>query len=152
MSQRVLRSRSAENVMKEIIEVVKYRGGGPLSINFTDPNFMGNPKEVDRLCDLLLKHNLNVTFHALLRADFMARNPKIVKKMCDAGILWYEMGIESPNMKDLKSTKKVSLLSFIGRRFGIFMKTVVMRVVLLLLVFLIKRRKRLDCFRFMLRR
>jgi len=106
MSQRVLRSRSAENVMNEIIEVVKYRGGGPLSINFTDPNFMGNPKEVDRLCDLLLKHNLNVTFHALLRADFMARNPKIVKKMCDAGILWYEMGIESPNMKDLKSTKK----------------------------------------------
>jgi anaerobic magnesium-protoporphyrin IX monomethyl ester cyclase len=106
MSQRQLRCRSPENVMKEIIEIVNSRDGRPVNIMFTDPNFIGYPDRVSRLCDLLLESKLNVRFHAILRPNIMATQPELVKKMCDAGILWYEMGIESPNLKDLKQTKK----------------------------------------------
>jgi radical SAM superfamily enzyme YgiQ (UPF0313 family) len=45
-------------------------------------------------------------FCALVRADAMATHPQLVKKMCQVGIRRFEMGIESPNVKDLKSTKK----------------------------------------------
>jgi radical SAM superfamily enzyme YgiQ (UPF0313 family) len=106
MSHGRLRCRSPENVMEEILEVAKYHRGRPLFIIITDPNFMGNPKRVERLCDLLQEHDLNIEFCAMVRPDCMARNPETVKKMCDTGILWFEMGIESPNPEDLKSTKK----------------------------------------------
>jgi radical SAM superfamily enzyme YgiQ (UPF0313 family) len=106
MSSGCLRCRSPENVMKEILEMVEYHQRKSLSVIFADPNFMGNPSGVDRLCDLLMEHDLSIEFCALVRADAMAKYPEIVKKMCRAGILNFEMGIESPNSKDLKSTRK----------------------------------------------
>jgi hypothetical protein len=92
--------------MKEILEMTEYHERRPLNVVFADPNFMGNPNRVNRLCDLLMEHDLNIEFCALVRADAMAKSPEIVKKMCGAGIIKFEMGIESPNSKDLKSTKK----------------------------------------------
>lgn len=106
MSQGCLRSRSPENVMKELLEMAEYHKRKPVNVMFADPNFMGNPKQVDSLCDLLMDHDLNMEFCALVRADAMATRPQIVKKMCQVGIRRFEMGIESPNSKDLKSTKK----------------------------------------------
>lgn len=106
MSQGRLRCRSPENVIEETLEMVRYHEGNPLSVVFTDPNFMGNPERVGRLCDLLKERGLDIKFSAIVRSDYMARNPEIVKKMCEAGIISFEMGIESPNHKDLKSTKK----------------------------------------------
>jgi len=106
MNQGRLRCRSPENVMEEIQEMVRYHEGNPLNVIFADPNFIGNPERVSHLCDLLQKHDLDITFSAMVRADHMARNPEIVKKMCEAGIISFEMGIESPNPEDLKSTKK----------------------------------------------
>jgi radical SAM superfamily enzyme YgiQ (UPF0313 family) len=106
MNHGCLRCRSPENVMKEILEMVEYHEGRSLCAIFADPNFMGNPNRVNRLCELLMDHDLNTEFCALVRPDAMAKNPEIVKKMCLAGILKFEMGIESPNSKDLKSIKK----------------------------------------------
>jgi radical SAM superfamily enzyme YgiQ (UPF0313 family) len=106
MSNGCLRCRSPENVMDEILEMTKYHQGKPMHVMFADPNFMGNPLGVDRLCDLLMEHDLKIEFGALVRADAMAKYPEIVKKMCSVGILKFEMGIESPNAKDLKSTRK----------------------------------------------
>jgi radical SAM superfamily enzyme YgiQ (UPF0313 family) len=100
------RCRSPENVMKEILEVAKFHGNKPVNVMFSDPNFIGNPKNVERLCDLLIERDLNLEFGALVRADMMANNPQVVRKMCQAGIVKFEMGIESPNVKDLKSTRK----------------------------------------------
>jgi radical SAM superfamily enzyme YgiQ (UPF0313 family) len=106
MSQGCLRTRSPENVMQELLEMSEYHNGKPVNVMFADPHFMGNPKQVDRLCDLMMEHDLNMEFCALVRADAMAAHPDIVKKMCKVGIRRFEMGIESPNAKDLKSTKK----------------------------------------------
>jgi len=78
-----------------------------ISVMFADPNFIGHPRNVERLCDLLIEHDdLNIEFGALVRADMMANNPRTVQKMCQANIAKFEMGIESPNAKDLQSTKK----------------------------------------------
>jgi radical SAM superfamily enzyme YgiQ (UPF0313 family) len=106
MSQGCLRTRSPENVIKELMDMSEYHKGKPVNVMFADPHFMGNPKQVDRLCDLMSEHDLNMEFCALVRADAMAAHPEIVKKMCQVGIRRFEMGIESPNAKDLKSTKK----------------------------------------------
>ncbi len=106
MSDGCSRCRSPENVMKEILEMAEFHENKPVSVMFADPNFIGNSRQVERLCDLLMEHDLNIEFGALVRADMMANNPQVVRKMCQAGIVKFEMGIESPNVKDLQSTKK----------------------------------------------
>jgi radical SAM superfamily enzyme YgiQ (UPF0313 family) len=106
MSVGCSRSRSPENVMEEILELAKFHANKPVNVMFADPNFIGNPKNVERLCDLIMERDLNLEFGALVRADMMANNPQVVSKMCQAGIVKFEMGIESPNVKDLKSTRK----------------------------------------------
>jgi radical SAM superfamily enzyme YgiQ (UPF0313 family) len=106
MSVGCSRCRSPENVMKEILEMAKFHANKPVSVMFADPNFIGYPRQVDRLCDLLMEHDLNIEFGALVRADAIANHPQVVRKMCQAGIVKFEMGIESPNVKDLQSTKK----------------------------------------------
>jgi len=106
MSKGRLRCRSAENVLEEIFEIERFHNGKTVSVIIADPNFMGNSARVERLCDLMQEHDLNMEFCALVRTDNMAKNPKIVKKMCQVGICYFEMGIESPNPKDLNTTKK----------------------------------------------
>ncbi len=100
------RFRSPENVMKELLEIVSFHKGRPLSILVTDPNFMGSPKRIERLCDLLHQYKLDITFSVLVRADSVVRNSELIKMMCENGILRYEMGIESPKAEDLKNIRK----------------------------------------------
>jgi radical SAM superfamily enzyme YgiQ (UPF0313 family) len=106
MNKGYQRFRSPENVMRELLEMESYHRGSPLYIFVTDPNFMGSPKRIDRLCDLLHEHQLDVRFSVLVRADSVVRNPELVAKMCENGILNYEIGIESPKAEDLRNMKK----------------------------------------------
>ncbi len=106
MSKSHLRNRAPEKVMDEILEMVGFHDGKPLSIEITDPHFMGRPRYVEQLCDLLAQNELDVKFIAKVRPDTMAKFPEIVRKMIAVGIDCFEMGIESPNKKDLESTSK----------------------------------------------
>ncbi|MCK4736043.1 MAG: radical SAM protein, partial [Methanophagales archaeon] len=106
MSKSQQRFRSPENIMKELLEIVSFHNGKPLQILATDPNFMGSPEIINSLCDLLQEHKLDVTFSVMARVDSIVKHPELVKKMCDAGILSYELGFESPNQKDLNKVKK----------------------------------------------
>ncbi len=106
MSKSHQRYRSPENVMAEILKIVEFHKGKPLSIEITDPQFMGRPKLVEQLCDMLAQHELDIKFISKVRPDMMAKFPEIVRKMIAVGIDSFEMGIESPNMKDLRSTLK----------------------------------------------
>jgi len=106
MSDNHQRYRSPENVMDEILEIVKFHNGKPMSIEVTDPHFMGKPKLVGQLCDLLSQHKLDIRFGVKVRPDSVAKHPDIVQKMIAIGVEGFEMGIESPNMKDIKSTSK----------------------------------------------
>ncbi len=100
------RYRSPENVMDEILEMVAFHDQKPLSIDVTDPNFLGRPERVEELCDLLSQHDLDIRFGVKVRADSVAKHPDIVRKMIAAGIEGFEMGMESPNAKDIESISK----------------------------------------------
>ena len=100
------RFRSPENVMRELLEIVSFHNGKPLQILVVDPNFMGDPERINRLCDLLHDYKLDIEFSVMTRVDSVARHPQLIKKMCDNGFLDYELGIESPNLKDLEDTCK----------------------------------------------
>jgi len=106
MSGNHQRYRSPENVMDEILEIVKFHDEKPISIEVTDPHFMGKPKLVEQLCDLLVPYDLDIRFGVKVRPDSVAKHPEIVRKMIAVGIDGFEMGIESPNMRDIKSTSK----------------------------------------------
>ena len=106
MSKGHQRYRSPENVMEEILEMVSFHDNKPISVDVTDPHFMGKPDLVERLCDLLAQHELDIRFGVKVRADSMAKHPDIVRKMIAVGIEGFEMGIESPNMKDIESVSK----------------------------------------------
>jgi magnesium-protoporphyrin IX monomethyl ester (oxidative) cyclase len=107
MNRGIQRFRSPGNVIDEILEIVSYHEGRSLDINIVDPNLLGNPKNIEKICDLLKRHKLDhLKFASLARVDTVAMNPRIVKKMCDVGITFFEMGIESQNMKDLNNVKK----------------------------------------------
>jgi anaerobic magnesium-protoporphyrin IX monomethyl ester cyclase len=106
MSKSHQRYRSPENVMKEILEIVSFHNNKPLAIDITDPHFMGKPELVERLCDLLAPHHLDIRFGVKVRADSVAKHPEIVRKMIAVGIEGFEMGIESPNQEDIRSTSK----------------------------------------------
>ncbi len=106
MSKSRQRFRSPENVMEELLEIVSFHNGKPLQILAVDPHFLGDLKRIDRFCDLLHEHQLDVRFSVMTRADAVARHPKLIKKMCDNRILGYEMGIESPNPRDLNNIRK----------------------------------------------
>jgi radical SAM superfamily enzyme YgiQ (UPF0313 family) len=106
MSKSHQRYRSPENVMKEILEIVSFHDQKPLSIDITDPHFMGSPEMVEKLCDLLAPHKLDIRFGVKVRADSVAKHPEIVRKMISVGIEGFEMGIESPNQEDIRSTAK----------------------------------------------
>jgi len=100
------RFRSPENVMAELLEIVSFHKGKPLRILVVDPNFIGDPERINRLCDLLNEHKMDITFSVMTRVDSVAKNPQLIKKMCEVGFLDYEVGIESPNLRDLKDTRK----------------------------------------------
>jgi radical SAM superfamily enzyme YgiQ (UPF0313 family) len=106
MSRGQQRFRSPENVMAELQEVAAYHGGKPLYLFVSDPNFMGSPTRIARLCSLLNEHKLDIRFSVLARVDSVVRNATLVREMCQNGILNYELGIESPKAEDLKGTRK----------------------------------------------
>jgi radical SAM superfamily enzyme YgiQ (UPF0313 family) len=106
MSRSVQRYRSHESVFKEIQEVYKFHNEEELVIIFGDPHFMGKPKLIEPLCDLLIEADMNILFTIMVRADSISKNPEIVKKMVKAGIVGYCMGIETPDQGGLNDTKK----------------------------------------------
>jgi len=111
MSKGLMRFRSPENILKELFEIMAFHNEKPLQIFVTDPHFMGDPKRIDHLCDLLQKHELNIVISVMTRVDSITRNPELIKKMCNSDILSYELGFESPNQKDLNDVKKGITLS-----------------------------------------
>lgn len=106
MNHGEVRVRSPENIMAELHEISRYHDGKPLKIFVTDPSFMSRPKIMDQLCDLLLQSGLDIHFSVMARVDSIVRNPKLVKKMCAAGIKNYELGFESANADILNDVNK----------------------------------------------
>jgi len=106
MNKSIQRYRSPENILKEIVEVYEWHGQRPLSLLLTDPDVLGNAEIIGKLCDRLIPFKFNLEIVCHIRADNIVAHRDVVGKMIKAGFSTFEMGIESPNQKDLSSTKK----------------------------------------------
>ncbi len=118
------RYRSPERTMAEILAISKLHKAKPLRILIADPNILGNYQKVDRLCDLLLDADLDITFQVMTRTELIVKHPDTVEKMIRAGMISWELGIESSTQDDLDVTLKHIPLKIqteavsILRRFG----------------------------------
>ncbi len=122
MSRGKQRYKSPERAMEEIRSIWNLHGQKPLRILIGDPHILGQPAKVERLCDLLLGADMNITFQVMSRTDSIVKNPQIVEKMIRAGMISWELGVESPTQDDLDRTLKHISLGVQNEAIGILRK------------------------------
>ncbi len=97
------RFRKAENIFEEIKYNVEKNGIHHMSL--ADPTINGNIKELEKLCDLLIKNNVRVNWSGLaIPRENMSL--ELLKKMRRAGCTRLEYGVESGSEKVLRIMKK----------------------------------------------
>ena len=106
VSRGIQRFRSAGNILEEILEIHRFHGRIPLTLNLTDPCALGHPAIMNTVCAGLTSMGLDLSLSCHVRADRVVSHPETIEKMVEAGFHSFEMGIESPNSEDLHSTQK----------------------------------------------
>jgi len=109
-SYRIYRQRSAENVVKEIIEIEnKYK-----SVYIVDDNFLSDKKRTHKIMDELIKNGTNIDLLVRgARVDSAER--ELYEKMKKAGVKYIEFGIESGNQGVLDFYNKRTTLNQIRK-------------------------------------
>lgn len=102
--KRVLRERTAQSIVNEIIFQIK--DVGIKNIHFTDDNFLSKPNMVKKLCFLMLKSGISFNWICIARADSVVKSAKIIKYMRLAGCVGMEIGVETPNDLILRQFNK----------------------------------------------
>ena len=105
-SRGIQRFRSPERAMEGIRELWDFHERKPLRILISDPHIMGQFRKVDRLSELLIEADLDITFQIMSRTETIVKQPSTVEKMIRAGMISWELGIESSTQNDLELTSK----------------------------------------------
>ncbi|MBN2151280.1 MAG: cobalamin-dependent protein [Candidatus Lokiarchaeota archaeon] len=106
------RYRSPDRAFEEIMSIYDLHGRKPLRILISDPNILGQHKPTERLAELLIAagngwgHDVDITFQVMSRAEHIVMHPDVVEKMIRAGMISWELGLESSSEEDLKITNK----------------------------------------------
>ncbi len=105
------RYRSPAKVVEEIEGIVRLHAGKKrLRLHIADPNFGGNPRVAEELCDRLIEFRkrcpMELRIFISVRTSTVANNPKLVRKMAGAGVDYVFVGMESPRKRDLKAVSK----------------------------------------------
>ncbi|MFH0780019.1 MAG: radical SAM protein [Parcubacteria group bacterium] len=99
---RCFRSRSAENILQEIILLKdKY---GVTQFDFVDDTITVDKERIRKLCDLFLQNNLNIKWMCNARVNTV--NPEILNLMKKAGCVRIDLGVESGDQSVLNAIKK----------------------------------------------
>jgi anaerobic magnesium-protoporphyrin IX monomethyl ester cyclase len=110
MSRGTQRYRKPEKVIEELEEILALHRGKRLRVHIADPNFGGNPRIAEALCDRLIelrrRSDVDLHFFVSVRTSTVANNPRLTQKMIDAGIDYVFVGMESPRAEDLKVVSK----------------------------------------------
>ncbi len=111
MSRGTQRYRRPEKVIEELEEIIRlHKGKKRLRVSISDPNFGGNPKVAEELCDHLIafqaKCKADVHFFISVRTSTIANNKELARKMVRAGMDYVFVGMESPRKEDLKALSK----------------------------------------------
>jgi radical SAM superfamily enzyme YgiQ (UPF0313 family) len=112
---RIYRFRSAENVLREIEEIIhKYK---VKEIDFYDDSFTVNKKRVTELCDAIIKCGIDVQWKCEARVDLV--NKELLEKMKKAGCYLIAYGVETGNQELLDILKKGVTIDQIRKAFKI---------------------------------
>lgn len=96
------RQRTVNNVMEELRELVsKFK---IKEIHFVDPNFTFDKEQTIKLCDCILKDDLNIKWTCKTRVDLVSED--LLKLMVRAGCYMISYGIESGSQEILNSLNK----------------------------------------------
>lgn len=99
---RMFRSHSPEYIISEMEHLIEnYR---TKEIIFFDDTFTFNKKRTEKICNLMIKRNWDLTFSCMTRCDTVDRN--LAVKMKKAGCQYIGFGIESVTPKILRNLKK----------------------------------------------
>jgi anaerobic magnesium-protoporphyrin IX monomethyl ester cyclase len=101
-----MRFRSPEHVVQEIEERV--RDYGYREVRFLDDMFVVNHNRVRRICELIRRRGLNLTWYCSSRVDIVS--PDILKTMREAGCWAILYGVESGVQRNLDTLRKRSSL------------------------------------------
>lgn len=110
MSHGHQRYRRPEKVVEEIAQLVELHAGKRLRLHIADPNFGGNIRISEALCDRIIEFRrrcpTDIRLFVSVRTDTMANHPRLVRKMCQAGVDFVFVGMESPKAEDLEAIRK----------------------------------------------
>jgi len=115
---RKVRFVSPERVLEEIKNRnYKY---GVKKFRFNDDTFTANHTRIKRICELIVKNKLNITWMCDTRADRIT--PEILDMMKDAGCQQINIGVESGSEKILEKIQKGESIKTIKRAFTLAKK------------------------------
>jgi len=80
---------------------------------FSDSVIIGSMKNIEELCDLIMKHKLKIKWCGQIRAQGL--DEKILKKMKDAGCVTISIGVESGSQRILNIMNKDSSIEEMQR-------------------------------------
>lgn len=112
------RSRSAENVLKELEEIDKEYD----SVFIVDDNFLSEKKRAERIMDLLIEKKLHLEIW-IAGVRVTDAEPQLFQKMKKAGVKSIEFGIESGNQEILEYYNKKITLDAIRKAVSLSKKT-----------------------------
>ncbi|HEV8129694.1 MAG TPA: radical SAM protein, partial [Acidobacteriota bacterium] len=108
-NERKYRYQSAERVVQEIEYLVNRFSVGAIFIE--DDYFFGSKKRVERICDLLIEHDIQVLIQAPCRVDFLDRaDETLMMKMKAAGFRELWVGIETGSPRRMQEIMKQNTL------------------------------------------
>ncbi len=99
---RKFRGRTAESIYQEIVYLMKTFDA--TQFDFVDDTITINKNRLEKLCDLMLENNLNITWMCNSRVDTITY--ELLKKMKEAGCKRLDFGVESGDPKIRKILKK----------------------------------------------
>ncbi len=98
------RSRTPDNILKEMQECMdKYDFN---AFAFVDDAFLLNAQRIEKLCDLIIEHNLDILWWCFARSDTILQNAHLISKMARAGARYVFMGLESARQSILDDYSK----------------------------------------------
>ena len=97
-----VRFRSAENVIEELEQIVHKLG--IRNIMFYDDTFTMNKKNFLKICNGIVKRNLNLKYYSQVRVDTI--DEEVAAALAESGCISAAIGAESGNNEVLKTLKK----------------------------------------------
>lgn len=98
-------TRDLNNIIEELKTIKE------TEIYIVDDDFLVNDKRILEFCDLLEKNNIKKKYLIYGRADFIAKNEKVIKRFKQVGLRAVIVGLESCDSNELVDYNKKTLVS-----------------------------------------